>query len=128
MIGPRAYHFRFGLRALLALVGLAGLFCMAVRSVFFAEPLGILLWPVILGFGADRLAGRAGISGGTIAGLLSFLMVYGVICSGPRPLTAGVADPWFLPSAMLFLGAGGCWGFYLSVWLYMGVETMLQQL
>jgi hypothetical protein len=67
-----------------------------------------------------------GILGGTIAGLVSFVAAFGIVCSGPQPLATGFADPWFLPGTVLFLGAGGCWGFYLSVWVYLDVETILQ--
>jgi hypothetical protein len=117
---------RFGVRHLLGAIVLASLMCMAVRSLLLMGPVGILLWPVLLGFGTDRMAGRDGILGGTIGGLLSFTAAFGIVCSGPQPLATGFADPWFLPGAVLFLGAGGCWGFYLSVWVYLVVETILQ--
>jgi len=117
---------QFGVRHLLGAIVLASLMSMAVRSLLIMEPLGILLWPVLLGFGTDRMAGRDGVLGGTIGGLLSFVAAFGLVCSGPQPLVAGFADPWFLPGAVLFLGAGGCWGFYLSVWVYLIVETILQ--
>jgi len=127
LAGKRAsLPLRFGVRHLLGAIVLASLTCMAVRSLLLMEPLGILLWPVLLGFGTDRMAGRAGILGGTIAGLVSFVAAFGVVCSGPQPLATGFADPRFLRGAVLFLGAGGCWGFYLSVWVYLVVETILQ--
>ena len=107
---------------------MSSLMCMAVRSLLLMEPLGILFCPVLLGFGTDRMAGRAGLLGGTIAGLVSFLAAFGVICLGPQSLTTGFADPWLLPGAVVFLGAGGCWGFYLSVWIYLVVENVLQYL
>jgi hypothetical protein len=117
---------QFGVRHLLGAIVLTSLMCMTVRSLLLMEPLGILLWPVLLGFGTDRMTGRDGIPGGTIGGLLSFVAAFGIVCSGPQPLATGFADPWFLPGAFLFLGAGGCWGFYLSVWVYLVVETILQ--
>lgn len=117
---------RFGIRHLLGAIVLASLLCMAVRSLLLMEPLGILFWPVLLGFGTDRMAGRAGLLGGIIAGLVSFVAAFVVVCARPQALLPGFADPWFLPGAMLFLGAGGCWGFYLSVWIYLIVETILQ--
>ena len=121
-----ALALRFGVRHLLGAIVLASLMCMAVRSLLSMEALGILLWPVLLGFGTDRMAGRDGILGGTIGGLFSFVAAFGIVCSGPHPLATGLADPWFLPGAVLCLGAGGCWGFYLSVWVYLVVETILQ--
>ena len=99
---------------------------MSARSLLLREPIGILLWPVVLGFGTDRMAGRDGLVGGTIAGLVSFVAAFGVICSGPQPLATGFTNPWFLPGTLLFMGAGGCWGFYLSIWVYLVVETILQ--
>lgn len=94
---------RFRLRHLLGGIVLASLLCMAVRSLFLMEPLGILFWAVLLGFGTDRMAGGDGLLGGTIAGLVSFVAAFGVVCSGPQPLATGFADPWFLPGAVLFL-------------------------
>jgi len=127
LAGKRAaLPLRFGVRHLLGAIVLASLMCIAVRSLLLMEALGILLWPVLLGFGTDRMAGRAGILGGTIGGLFSFVAAFGIVCSGPHPLATGFADPWFLPGTVLFLGAGGCWGFYLSVWVYLVVETILQ--
>ncbi len=123
---PASLPLRFGVRHLLGAIVLASLMCMAVRSVLLMEPLGFLLWPVLLGFGTDRMAGRDGILGGTIAGLVSFVAAFGIVGSGPQPLATVFANPWFLPGALLFLGAGGCWGFYLSVWVYLVVETILQ--
>ncbi len=117
---------RFGVRHLLEAIVLASLLCMAVRSLLLMQPLGILLGPVLLGFGTDRMAGRDGVLGGTIGGLLSFVAAFGLVCSGPQPLATVFADPRFLPGAVLFLGAGGCWGFYLSIWVYLVVETVLQ--
>ena len=127
LVGKRAsLPLRFGVRHLLGAIVLASLMCMAVRSLFLMEALGILLWPVLPGFGTDRMAGRAGILGGTIGGLFSFVAAFGIVCSGPHSLATGLADHWFLPGAVLFLGAGGCWGFYLGVWVYLVVETILQ--
>jgi hypothetical protein len=115
LAGKRAsLPLRFGVRHLLGAIVLASLMCMAVRSLLLMEPLGILLWPVLLGFGTDRMAGRAGILGGTIGGLFSFVVAFGIVCSGPRPLATGFADPWFLPGAVLFLGAGGGGGLGLA--------------
>ncbi|MGA2706272.1 MAG: hypothetical protein ABSH35_35015 [Isosphaeraceae bacterium] len=129
LAGKRAsLPLRFGVRHLLGAIVLASLTCMAVRSLLLMEALGILLWPVLLGFGTDRMAGRDGILGGTIAGLVSFVAAFGIVGSGPQPLATGFAKPWFLAGAVLFLGAGGCWGFYLSVWVYLVVETILQPL
>jgi hypothetical protein len=116
----------FSIRHLLGAIVLASLLCMTMRSLLLMEPLGILFWPVLLGFGTDRMAGGDGLLGGTIAGLVSFVATFGIVCSGTQPLATGFADPWFLPGAVLFLGAGGCWGFYLSVWVYLVVETILQ--
>jgi hypothetical protein len=121
-----ALPLRFGVRHLLGAIVLSSLMCMVVRALLLMEPFGILLWPVLLGFGTDRMAGRDGILGGTIAGSVSFVAVFGVVGSGPQPLATVFADPWFLPGAVLFLGTGGCWGFYLSVWVYLVVETILQ--
>jgi hypothetical protein len=115
-----------GVRHLLVTIVLASLLCMAARSLLLREPLGILIWPVLQGFGTGRMAGLDGLMGGTIAGLISFVAAFGVVCSGSQSLTTAFADPWFLPGALLFLGAGGCWGFYLSIWIYHVVETILQ--
>ncbi|HWU39203.1 MAG TPA: hypothetical protein VN203_16285, partial [Candidatus Acidoferrum sp.] len=72
LVGKRAsLPLRFGVRHLLGAIVLASLMCMAVRSLFLMEALGILLWPVLPGFGTDRMAGRAGILGGTTGGLFS---------------------------------------------------------
>ena len=119
---------RFGIRHLLGAIVLVSLLCMAARSLLWTEPLGILFWPVLMGFGMDRMAGRDGLLGGTVAGLVSFVVAFGVVCSGSQPLASGLANPWLLPGGVLFLGAGGCWGFYLSVWVYLIVETILQNL
>jgi hypothetical protein len=117
---------RLGIRHLLGAIVLASLLCMAARSLLMVEPIGILFWPVLLGFGTDRMAGRDGLMGGTIAGLVSFVAAFAVICSGPQTLATGFAGSLFLPGTVFFLGAGGCWGFYLSVWVYLAVETILQ--
>src|SRR6516164_8765113 len=86
-----------GVRHLLLAIVLASLLCMATRSMLLREPLGILVWPVLLGFGTARMAGWDGLIGGTIAGLISFLAVFGVVWSGSQPLATAFADPWFLP-------------------------------
>jgi hypothetical protein len=111
-----------GMKQLLWLVALAGVLCMAVRAILLREPLGILAWPVLLGFGADRARDGSGVSGGTIGGLLGFGAVALTSSSGP-----GIAVPALNPGTWcLALAAGACWGFYLSVWVYIIVETMLQ--
>jgi hypothetical protein len=109
------------------MVVLASLFCMAVRALLRLEPIGILIWPVVFGFGLDRLAAGNGVIGGTAGGLLGFLATGLVLC-GVGWLTGPVSAPWPLASCALVVLAGACWGFYLSVWLYMIVETVYQLL
>jgi hypothetical protein len=121
-----SFRARFGVKHLLQAIALSSLLCMSARSLLFMDPLGILFWPVLLGFGTNLLVGGDGIVGGTIGGLLLSLAAFGIAGSGPQPLAAGIADPWFLPLTVLSLNAGGCWGFYLSVWVYLIVETILQ--
>ena len=81
---------RFGIRHLLGAIVLASLMCMAVRSLLLMEPLGILFWPVLLGFGTDRMAGRDGLLGGTIAGLGSFVAAFVVVCCAASSTRDGV--------------------------------------
>ena len=111
---------------LLLVIVLASLMCTAVRSLLLMDPIGILVWPVLVGFGTDRLVGGRGIWGGTIGGLAAFATRAGLAVAGPQSLASGLQDPWFLLASVLALGAGICWGFYLSVWVYLIVETVLQ--
>jgi hypothetical protein len=119
---------RLQVRHLLLWVVLASLMCMAVRSLLVMDPIGILVWPVLLGFGADRLRGGRGVWGGTAGGLLAFAAAaVAAFCGGP-PSAGGWSDPRLVLVSVLTLAAGICWGFYLSVWVYMIVETVLQWL
>jgi len=111
---------------LLMVIVLAGLMCMAVRSLMVMDPLGILVWPVLVGFGTDRLLGGRGVWGGTIGGLAAFATGAGLVLAGPQALAGGWPDPWIVLVSVLALGSGICWGFYLSVWVYLIVETVLQ--
>ncbi|MFO0888114.1 MAG: hypothetical protein U0790_03090 [Isosphaeraceae bacterium] len=106
---------RVGLRQCLLLVALASLVCMGARSALQGEPLGLLTWPVLAGFAADRIASGDGVLGGTIGGALG--LGAAALLFGLGPLGGLVA-----------LAAGACWGFYLGVWTYMIVETILQGL
>jgi hypothetical protein len=101
---------------------------MAVRSLQELEPFGMLVWPVILGFGIDRLVGGYGVLGGTAGGVLSFIAASWIAASSPGMIGGYWSDPRVLALAVLSLGAGTCWGFYLSVWIYLVVETVLQYL
>ncbi len=103
-----------GIWHLLALIVLASFLCMTLRSIARAEVLGILTWPVLFGFGVERRAGGHGVWGGTVGGLLAF--------GGAGIVLASI------PLGVISLPAGACWGFYLSVWLYIIVETFLQSL
>ena len=72
---------RFELRYLLAVTALAGLFFAVVRSWLVLDFIGLLIWPVLLGFGIDRLCAGEGVWGGTGAGALG-LCRYGARTSG----------------------------------------------
>src|SRR4051794_3667923 len=51
---------RIELRHLLAVTALAGLFFAVVRSWLVLDFIGLLIWPVLLGFGIDRLCAGEG--------------------------------------------------------------------
>jgi hypothetical protein len=110
---------------LLQAIALASLLCMAVRSLMVTDMVGILVWPVLLGFGTDRLVGGGGLWGGTIGGLVAFA-VADFAFAGPASVPGAWTDPWILVVSVFALGSGICWGFYLSVWVYLIVETVLQ--
>ena len=116
---------RFSVSHLLMIVMLASLFCMAARSLLTLDPLGILIWPVLLGFGTERMVGGHGVMGGTIGGVLSFAISSWIASTTPG-LGAYWSDPRFLALSVLSIGAGVGWGFYLSVWVYILVETARQ--
>jgi hypothetical protein len=117
---------RLAVRQLLLVIVLASLMCMAFRSFLVMDPIGILAWPVFVGFGIDRVVGGRGLWGGTIGGLLAFAGAAGLAFSGAPPRASGWIDPWLLLVSGLTLGSGICWGFYLSVWVYLLVEAILQ--
>jgi hypothetical protein len=112
-------------RHLLAIIALASLLCMAVRSLLVMSPIGILLWPVLLGFGTERLIGGHGVLGGSIGGVLGFVAAT-CLAAWPGSGAVGWCGPGFLSFPFVALAAGACWGFYLSVWVYLLVETALQ--
>jgi hypothetical protein len=99
---------RLELWRLLAIVALAGLFFAAFRSFLLADLVGLLVWPVMLGFGIDRLGRGHGVLGGTLAGCLA------LISSNPD-----------LDWVAILAAMGATWGFYLSVWLYILFETLI---
>jgi hypothetical protein len=117
---------QFGLRRFLMIGVLAGLFFMSARSLLAMNPIGILLWPILLGFGIERLWGGHGVLGGTIGGVLTCLAANSIASSRPGLIGGYWSDPTFLALTVLSLGAGTCWGFYLSVWVYLLVETVSQ--
>jgi hypothetical protein len=119
---------RFGLSHLLVLIVLASFLCMSLRAIVLVDILGILAWPVLLGFGLERWAGGHGVWGGTVGGLLGFGGAGVLVLSGMQAFTVTPSILWLNPLSLLWLAAGACWGFYLSVWLYMIVETLLQAL
>ena len=99
---------------------------MAIRSLLVLDALGILVWPVLAGFGTDRMMGGHGVWGGTIGGVLSFIAASWIAATWPGMIGGSWSDPRGLALFLLSLGAGACWGFYLSVWVYLLVETVLQ--
>jgi hypothetical protein len=113
---------------MLLVVVLASFLCMGFRSLLTLDLIGILVWPVLLGFGAERCAGGHGVCGGTIASLLAFGTAGMVLLSGSQGFALTSFGPWLNPFVLLMLAAGGCWGFYLSVWVYILFETILQWL
>ena len=108
---------RFTIRHMAGLVAFAGLAFALLRSLILFDPFGILLWPVVLGFASDRALGGNGVAGGTIGGALGFEVAAGAAT------VLGIATQVTL---LIALAAGSCWGFYLSIWIYMVVETILQ--
>ncbi len=119
---------RFELRHVLLLIVLASLLCMAVRSFLLLDFTGMLIWPALLGFGVERLLGGHGVLAGTIGGAVSFAGAAAVFFSGHRSIATALFDPGFIPVTLMLLAAGICWGFYLSIWVYIIVETILQYL
>ena len=105
---------RLQVRHMLLMVVLASPMCMAVRSLLVMDPIGILVWPVLLGFGTDRLLGGRGVRGGTIGGLLAFATAAGLAIAGSQPTLAGWTDPWLSLVPVVALASGICWGFYLA--------------
>jgi hypothetical protein len=110
---------------MLLLIVLASFLCMAVRSILLPDRVGLLIWPVLLGFGVERWMKGHGVLGGTLGGLLSFVAAGLVLMSGHAP---SALDPLLIPVSLVSICAGCCWGFYLSVWVYIMVETVLQRL
>jgi hypothetical protein len=115
---------QFGLRHLLMVVVLAGLLFMSARSLLAMNPIGILIWPILLGFGIERTWGGHGVVGGTIGGVLTCLAANFIASSRPGLIGGYWSDPLFCSLTVLSLGAGTCSGFYLSVWVYLLVETL----
>jgi hypothetical protein len=99
---------RVELWRMLAAVALAGLVFATMRSIVEGDYAALLLWPTMAGFGIDRLCRGHGVLGSTVAGGLGFA----VLTAGPGSL-------------LVFTAAGLIWGFYLGVWLYIVVETLL---
>jgi hypothetical protein len=118
----RSSSTRFELRYLLAVTALAALFLAVVRSWLVLDFIGLLIWPVLLGFGIDRLCAGEGVWGGTGAGALGFA---GMALAFPGELlllSSGALNPiGFLATLVV----GAIWGFYLSIWTYMVVETII---
>ena len=113
---------RIELRDLLALTALAGLFFAVVRSWIVLDVVGLLIWPVLLGFGIDRLCAGQGVWGGTGAGALGFAGMALALPGGLLALSSGALNPIGFLSTLV---VGAIWGFYLSVWIYMIVETII---
>ena len=113
---------RFELRYLLAVIALSGLFFAVVRSWLVLDFIGLLIWPVLLGFGIDRLCAGEGVWGGTGAGALGFAGMALALPGGLLALSSGALNPIGLLSALV---VGAIWGFYLSIWIYMVVETVI---
>jgi hypothetical protein len=110
------------------LIVLASFCCMAVRSFLLFDALGILMWPVLLGFGLERWAGGHGVWGGTLGSLLAFAAACVLLISGQQGFAFTSFAVWLNPLVLLAAGAGTCWGFYVSIWFYLIVETFLQLL
>jgi hypothetical protein len=109
--GGRSSSIRLELRQWLAVIALIGLLFAVIRSLLVLDGPGLLIWPVLLGFGIDRFCGGYGVWGGTGAGALGF---------------AGIAMGLFDWLGLLpLMVVGAIWGFYLSVWTYMIVETII---
>jgi hypothetical protein len=113
---------------LLWIILLASILCMALRSLLLMDAVGILIWPVLLGFGTGRMVGGHGVWGGTIAGFLSFLSTALLLSWGVVSSSFWSSAPWTFSPLIVAVGAGICWGFYLSIWAYIVVETILQWL
>jgi hypothetical protein len=113
---------RIELRYLLAVIALAGLFFAVVRSWLVLDVIGLLIWPVLLGFGIDRLCAGEGVCGGTGAGALGFVGMALAVPGGLLVLSSGALNPIGFLSTLV---VGAIWGFYLSIWIYMVVETII---
>ena len=113
---------RIELRDLLAVTALAGLFFAVVRSWIAIDFIGLLIWPVLLGFGIDRLCAGEGVWGGTGAGALGFAGMALARPGGLLVLSSGALNPIGFLSTLV---VGAIWGFYLSIWTYMIVETII---
>jgi hypothetical protein len=99
---------RVELWRMLAAVALAGLVFATMRSIVEGDYATLLLWPTMAGFGIDRLWRGHGVLGGTVASGLGFAMA-----------TSN-------PEASILCGVAGLiWGFYLGVWIYIIVETLI---
>jgi hypothetical protein len=81
----------------------------------------LLVWPVLLGFGIDRLCTGEGVWGGTGAGALGFAGM-ALALPGGLVLGNGALNPIGFLSTLV---VGAIWGFYLSVWIYMIIETII---
>jgi hypothetical protein len=110
--GGRPSSIRLELRQWLAVIALIGLLFAVIRSLLVLDGLGLLIWPVLLGFGIDRFCGGYGVWGGTGASALGFAGIAIALTGGPLGL---------LPLMVV----GAIWGFYLSVWTYMIAETIV---
>ena len=120
--GGRFTSTRIELRYLLAVTALVGLFFAVVRSWLVLDFMGLLIWPVLLGFGIDRLCAGEGVWGGTGAGALGFAGMVLALPGGYLALSSGALNPFEFLSALI---VGAIWGFYLSIWIYMVVESMI---
>jgi hypothetical protein len=97
-------------------------FFAVVRSWLVLDFIGLLIWPVLLGFGIDRLCAGEGIWGGTGAGALGFAGMALAVPGGLLVRSSGALNPIGFLSTLV---VGAIWGFYLSIWTYMIVETII---
>ena len=110
------------LRYLLAVIALAGLFFAVVRSWLVLDVIGLLIWPVLLGFGIDRLCAGQGVWGGAGAGALGIAGMTLALPGGLLFLSSGAFNPIGFLSTLV---VGAIWGSYLSICNYMIIETII---